>query len=174
MKPCKQPKHIKIGLVFYSVDAYFDPEKNSTTTEVSEWYVRSIRALRGTISRHGIKFRGGFQPRKYVNLTRKNAYTWVKKSRQHGDFGWASSISKYDRQQFRLGDEHLPFGLYTTKLQAAKHERSALKNLLQDSEKWIANNPDADQVLIAEEKREVHGLQKSLAAIERRIKKLSH
>lgn len=178
MNPGKPPKadRIKPGIVFYSVEAYYDEERNAVSVDINEWHVRSVRAKRGSVTRYGIKtIRAFSEPTKYVNLTRKTSCTWVKKSRKHFDYGWASSISDRDRLQFILGSEFLPLGIYTTPLQAAKYERNTLQSIITSTEKWLKENADtADPADLAEETEERKRYIRMLKAVESRIRKLTH
>lgn len=122
LKQSKQPKNIKVGSCFYSCEAYsFDD--GTSTVDLDEWMVRSIRCKRGTQTIYGIKkltadsFRN-----KYVNMARKTSYTWVNGK-------WAKSIPVNDSKQVLLG-WLLPVGIFTTRLQAVN---SAIK----DANKWL-------------------------------------
>ena len=177
MKPGKQPKLEKIqpGRIFFSVDSVYDDDRDTVSISVDEWHVRSVRAKRGTKSRRGFKATSALgDPPKYVNLTRKTRYTWIKKSTKHGDYGWSSSISKFDRRQFRLGDESLPGGIYTTPLQAIKFERDSLLGLIAMTERYLKEYKDENDIEgIEEETKELAIYTRMLKAVERRIKNLS-
>lgn len=56
-----------------------------------------------------------------IHATKKDSHTWVKVSKKNGDYGWASYISRWDKESFR---EDGLYGrkpsVHTTKLAAWK------------------------------------------------------
>jgi len=87
--------------------------------DVDVWEVRSIKLQRSAWDRLA-----GLQPKAHtVFITRKTKHT-------HGSKGWARSISSGDRRKWMLG-QRLPFGIFSTKLQALRDELKSYEELLQ-------------------------------------------
>jgi hypothetical protein len=85
-----------IGLILYTV--FGDDETG--TARMEEWMVRTIRSGK-------------------VYAIRKNKFTYVKRSKVHGDWGWAKKIDWADRKSWKVGDK--PPGLHATKKEAWQH-----------------------------------------------------
>lgn len=78
-KPTPKPKKLyNVGQSLYKV--WWDDETGKC--EVELYIIRSIRKGR-------------------VFATKKTEFTWVKVSKKHGDYGWASYISHWDKEAFR-------------------------------------------------------------------------
>ncbi len=138
------PDRLKPGTVFYSAIADYDDEEGTAFLDLDEWHVRSIRAKRGSKTRYGVRITNPFiDTRSQVNLVQKTEFTWVKRSKRHGDFGWSDNIPSYYRRQFALG-ESLPPYLFSTPLQALKYARAGVEK---DVEKSWLSRENADKVL---------------------------
>jgi len=87
---------IKPGKVYYGI-VHDDNGKPS----FDEWVVRTVR--------------GG-----KVTAILKASFTWGKRSTKAGDYGWLPRIPAWCRTTWRIDRE--PFGIFTTKLQAVRHE----------------------------------------------------
>lgn len=87
---------VKPGKVYYGI-----VHGDSGKPEFNEWVVRTVRGGR-------------------ITAILKASFTWGKRSTKHGDYGWLPSIPKWCRTTWSVGRE--PFGLFTTKLQAVRHE----------------------------------------------------
>lgn len=72
---------MKVGDEYFQ--AHADAEEG--TVDVWHWIITSIRE--GT-----------------VHATQKTDYTWVKRSKTNGDYGWAKNISPWNKHRFRLAD----------------------------------------------------------------------
>lgn len=155
LKRCKQPKNIRIGSCFYSCSAYsFDD--GTSTVDLDEWVVRSIRRKRNSQTIFGIKSHlADFNTTKYVNLARKTGYTWVKGK-------WAKSIREIDLKQVVLGD-FLPLGVFTTRLAAINDE---IKNTISSLE--IAKQ----EVLKADDEEDLKEWQQDVKDSEKELKLL--
>lgn len=94
---------MKKGKIYYSL--YIDDE--TLKHEWSEWHVTSVRVGK-------------------VYLRVKSSLTWGKLSNKNGDYGWLSYIPKYCQYDFTIGSK--PYGIFTTKLQAWRHEYHKFKN----------------------------------------------
>jgi len=161
---------IKIGAVLFVASAYTD-DSQKTTSDIEEWVVRSIRAKRGSKSRFGFAVPGALEPEQYVNLTRKYDYvTSGKRSSKTGDYGWLKSIPGWCVKQFQVGCD-LSSGVYTTR-------RAAFVYAIAETEACIARNQRymAEETISAELiewQREIADLNAQLAALKRRLAKLS-
>jgi len=136
LKRCKQPKNIRVGSCFYSCSAYsFDD--GTSTVDLDEWVVRSIRRKRNSQTIFGIKSHlADFNTTKYVNLARKTGYTWNKGK-------WAKSIRDIDLKQVILGG-FLPCGIYTTKLAAVNDEIKSTVSLIERAKQAVLETDDED------------------------------
>ena len=129
IKKAPSPAAIKPGRVFFAAFGWVNDE-GVVETGIEEWQVRSIRRPRGSLSRYGVPARPTGPISKQVYVVRKTPWTWIKRSTRRGDFGWAPSITRDDRRQFTLGGP-LPYGLFSTPLQAVRHELQGMERLLQ-------------------------------------------
>lgn len=72
---------MKVGDEFY--EAYVDTDEGSV--RISHWIITVIRS--GTVC-----------------AVEKTDYTWVKRSKTNGDYGWAKNISDWNKRRFRETD----------------------------------------------------------------------
>ena len=107
------PDVIKSGDVFLEVSACDGDGK----IEWDEWVVRSIRKGR-------------------IFVTMKTSFTWGKKSKKHGDFGWLDPIEALWRRSWRVGEE--PYG------QLATTRMGAIKKAIEHQKKW-GDDSDYDE-----------------------------
>ncbi len=136
------PNNVKPGSVFYSVYVDYDDNESKPILELDEWHVRSIRAKSGSMTRNGKKITGLTETRPQVNLILKDSVTWIKRTKRHGDWGWAYSIPNEYRRQFLLGET--PFGLFTTPLQALKDAKKRVEGMAQ---RGVINSDEENQML---------------------------
>lgn len=170
MKSQKYPKSTKVGSIFYSYHAW-SYNDGSTEVELKEWHVRTIQCRRGTQTRYGHKrYNADLFNEKYVNITAKvKGITWGKRSRKNGDYGWLKSIPSCYREQFMVG-EPLPYGVFTTKLQALLFAIKEQEGSIERSKKYLAE--ETDPVEIAEWEEELRCEEKELRALKTRLTKL--
>ena len=113
----KDAPKIKEGQEFYDLLIYDDG-----TCEVRTWVCRTIR--------------GG----KYTFIL-KNAFTWVKQSKKHHDWGWAKTIRPDDRYTYNPNAFiKQDFKLHKTKLEAWKSEDT-------EDMSWLADD-DNDPAIV--------------------------
>ena len=97
-----KPLNYRIGQELYRVCVYEDDGQS----KMDQWRIRSKR-----------------RSRVYAVLVAP--WTWVKRSKKHGDYGWATSIPSWCRESTEDGE---PFTrLYTTKLQAWRAAKRSLR-----------------------------------------------
>ncbi len=113
---------IKVGVTLFSVSTDTDPDTKKTSVDINEWVIRSVKKKRGSQSSYGCKvFQFNGSDDKYVHCTQKiNGLTYGKLSNKKGDYGFFKSIPLYCKKKFKVG-EHLPDGIFTTTLAAAKY-----------------------------------------------------
>lgn len=146
----------KIGQSFW--DLYVDDGK----IEFFEWIVTSIRRHKVPYSYYQTEFR--------AHLIRKSSYTWVKRSKKHGDYGWAKNISRYDRYRLTLNDDKSiaissQDRMFTTKLKCLYHEEKYIRGLIKKGfESFDA--VDGSKVTVAEQLEECN---RNMRAVKRRI-----
>lgn len=161
---------IKVGLPLYVAVADTDDERK-TTSEIQEWFVRSIRAKRGSKSRFGCANLGTQEAQQFVNLTRKLDFvTWGKLSGKSGDYGWLKSTPSWCTQQFAVGAD-LPRGFYTT-------PRAALAYAIADTEDDLAGcqrhmEEETNPSEIPGWQQEIDSRQAQIAALKRRLAKVT-
>jgi len=173
MKQQKYPSSkIKPESILFYVDA-FSYDDGSSTVEVQEWAVRSIRRKRGSQTRYGFKqFAAEINNEKYVNLIRKiKNTTWGKRSTRNGDFGWLPSIPDYYRKQFKEGD-CLPRGVYTTKRAAFKFALFKWKEKINRCQEWIKEEDCPNE--IAEWEEDLNDYEKELKLLKSRFTRLEN
>lgn len=68
---------------------------------------------------------------------RKDQFTWIKRSKKQGDYGWANYISEYDRYSWPIGSR--PDHLRTTK-------RSAWLQLARQGESFVARGSNQAEI----------------------------
>lgn len=88
---------IEVGDVYWAIGADDDTGK----IEWEEYIVRTIRKDK-------------------IYATQKNQWTWGKRSKKNGDFGWLDPVHSAWRAMWRVGDKKLPRHLATTRLQALR------------------------------------------------------
>lgn len=112
---------IEVGAILYQATAYVDDGK--VRVDIDEWHVRSIKRK----PQKGFLLHKPADIPKTVYLIEKlKGITWGRLSKKNGDYGWLNSIPAYCRREFEVGSS-LPYGIYTTKLSALKHERSSIE-----------------------------------------------
>lgn len=161
---------IKVGAVLYSYSAYsFDD--GSSTVDAIEWHVRSIMKRRGSQTFHGRKKAfSEYRSDKFVHITQKiKGVTWIKLSTKHFDFGFAKSISESYKDKFKVGD-HLPRGVFTTRLAALKYAIKAKSESIEHSIRL--QKAETDPVEIEEWQEEIDDEKKELRLLNARLTKL--
>ena len=113
---------IKVGVTLFSVSTDTDPDTKKVSVDINEWIIRSIKKKRGSQSSYGCKvFQFNDSDDKYVHCSQKiNGLTYGKLSNKKGDYGFFKSIPLCCKKKFKVG-EHLPDGIFTTILAAAKY-----------------------------------------------------
>ena len=118
-------RKLKVGMVLWEV--YSDPDEG---VELWTYVLRTIKKNRwGT---------------KTAYFVQKTSYTWVKKSSKHWDYGWASNISSYNRNEVSLDNyesDGLPRYLSFTRSGAYKIALKSNEEYLKDYRK----DPEATQ-----------------------------
>ena len=110
-------RKLKVGIVVYSV--YFDEEYG---IDLSEHRLRTIRKNKqGILTAYFIKYVKGI--------------TWVKKSKKHGDWGWADNIEHWYRDSIMLNvyeKNGLPHHMSFTKSGAFKKAIQKCEGYIKD------------------------------------------
>lgn len=175
MKQQKYPSSvIKVGAVLYEVSAYYYEGK--TSVDVDEWHVKSIRKKRGSQTKRGRDVPEYLKnDNLYVNIVAKiDGVTFVRLSRKVGDIGWSASIPAQFRKQFAVGDD-LPFGLYTTKLQAFKYALESQNEDVERIQKWLRSelsleDREEGEQELAEEQLVLKALKSQLTRLKNKLK----
>lgn len=168
MKAQLTPKKIQSGDTFYSVVSSCDNGKVSVI--VFTYEVRSIRCKRGTQSRSGLAYladKSAFSDEKYVNACLVDTYT---KDKNTGK--WLTSVPEWCKKQWRLSDERLPYGLYTTIEAAIRFEIHSKKESIKEL-KAMKKDPrylSSIEALEAEEKENA----KELVSLKTRLTKIKN
>lgn len=129
---------IKVGNVFWDCSVF------EGKVEFGEWIVRSIQNR--TFTCGGVK--------RFAYLTKKNRFTWIKRSKKVGDYGWNKNINRLHKHCIRLSEGDKPRSdlyvpdLFTNRLQAA---REALKM----EERVLVKRFDKCNVLAKEHEQEI-------------------
>lgn len=168
----KGEARFKVGQSYWELSLY------EGTAEWNEWVLRSIRYCYPKTVRAETRKNYGSR---WAYFTRKlKDVTWVKKSKKHGDWGWAENApdwckaKAYVHEALRVDapDERyqLPYGVYSTKLQAAKFalresEMAVIECLMEASKALSVDKAD----WLEESKAE----RRNVAAAKRVIKKLT-
>jgi len=152
----------KVGMVVWSCWVY------EGKVEMEEWILRTIRRPKRE-RWHSSQC----PPEKRAYFVQKvPGLTWVKKSKKHFDYGWAKNILSYYRREVRLGKGELPYGLYTTKLQAARAElkdtKAKLNGALRDERDGYRDWTSEDLALL------VRACEKNVTAAKRNLTRIKN
>lgn len=155
MKPCKVPKSIKVGSVFFSFSAC-SYDDNTSSVIPHEWHVRSIQNRNTWINVGGTQILNSARKTLFVGMASKvKGKTWVNGK-------WAKYIPKEYRNSFELRN-FLPEGVYTTELQAIKF---ALKQWTSNIE-WYK-----EEMLTITNKKELADYEADLRDLQKELKLL--
>lgn len=163
---------IKVGAVLYSYDAW-SYDDGRATVDANEWHVRSIMKRRGTQSQCGYKnpYRNKHDD-KFVHIAKKiKGETWVKLSTKQFHFGFAKSISKFNKNSFKVGDP-LPRGVFTTRLSALKYAIKSKVESIASSIKRQKEETDPEEA--AEWQEDTDSSTKELKLLNTRLTKLKN
>ena len=119
---------IKIGDTYWSCYAW--DENGICHVDLDLWKVRTIRRSSRKVG--PLKRISSSSP--YVYIVQVNEFTWVKKK---GKMTWAPVISDVFRSKFSIKGP-LPFHVFTTRLQALRHQRDCLEKSIQYQQHLIA------------------------------------
>lgn len=106
-------KEPKIG------DEYFHLFIDESTGE-HEWWIYRVRSVQNRVTKSMFPDLIPDHVTRYVYAIQINEFTWGKRSKKHGDFGWLDPISSVWRDKWKVGTK--PHGLFLTKKQALKAE----------------------------------------------------
>lgn len=161
---------IKVGVTLFSVSTDTDPETKKASVDINEWVIRSVKKKRGSQSSYGCKvFQFNGSDDKYVHCTQKiNGLTYGKLSNKKGDYGFFKSIPLYCKKKFKVG-EHLPDGVFTTILAAAKYR---LKKDIEYLEYLIKDKKDCSPDRIKMIDEDIKATENEIKVLKLKINKL--